>query len=83
MAPASQEFRLPTPKDLESVCGIQMKSARTHEVSSVFMYDMIADYGGAEDFYKNIYINSPFPLAIVRKTKTGWLNANYYDDKSS
>lgn len=58
-----------------------MKSARTHEVSSVFMYDMIADYGGAEDFYKNIYINSPFPLAIVRKTKTGWLNANYYDDK--
>ncbi|AZB19537.1 SMUG2 DNA glycosylase family protein [Chryseobacterium indologenes] len=68
-------------KRLESVCGIQMKSARTHEVSSVFMYDMIADYGGAEDFYKNIYINSPFPLAIVRKTKTGWLNANYYDDK--
>ena len=27
------------------------------------------------------YINSPFPLAIVRKTAQGtWLNANYYDD---
>jgi len=68
-------------KRLENVCGITMKSAYTHEVSSVFMYDMIAQYGGADRFYKNIYINSPFPLAIVRKSKNGWLNANYYDDK--
>lgn len=68
-------------KRLESVCDIKMKSAHTHEVSSVFMYDMIADYGGPDLFYKDIYINSPFPLAIVRKTKNGWLNANYYDDK--
>ncbi|KIC65196.1 SMUG2 DNA glycosylase family protein [Chryseobacterium taiwanense] len=68
-------------KRLESVCGIKMKSAYTHEVSSVFMYDMIEEYGGAQEFYKNIYINSPFPLAIVRKSKNGWLNANYYDDK--
>ncbi|MCJ7934608.1 MAG: SMUG2 DNA glycosylase family protein [Chryseobacterium sp.] len=68
-------------KRLESICGIKMKSAHTHEVSSVFMYDMIAEYGGPEMFYKEIYINSPFPLAIVRKTKNGWLNANYYDDK--
>ncbi|WP_160139178.1 SMUG2 DNA glycosylase family protein [Chryseobacterium sp. c4a] len=68
-------------KRLENVCGIKMESAHTHEVSSVFMYDMIADYGGADVFYQDIYINSPFPLAIVRKTKNGWLNANYYDDK--
>lgn len=68
-------------KRLESVCGIKMNSAHTHEVSSVFMYDMIAEYGGADDFYKQFYINSPFPLAIVRQTKDGkWLNANYYDD---
>lgn len=69
-------------KRLENVCGIKMKSAYTHEISSVFMYDMIDQYGGAEEFYKNIYINSPFPLAIVRKSKNGWLNANYYDDKA-
>ncbi|MBV8326055.1 SMUG2 DNA glycosylase family protein [Chryseobacterium sp.] len=68
-------------KRLESVCGIKMESAHTHEVSSVFVYDMIADYGGADLFYKDVYINSPFPLAIVRKTKTGLLNANYYDDR--
>lgn len=68
-------------KRLESVCGIKMQSAHTHEVSSVFVYDLIAEYGGAKEFYKQFYINSPFPLAIIRKTKEGkWLNANYYDD---
>ncbi|MEC5172282.1 SMUG2 DNA glycosylase family protein [Chryseobacterium nepalense] len=69
-------------KRLESVCGIKMISAHTHEVSSVFVYDMISEYGGAEEFYKEIYINSPFPLAIVRKSKGSWINANYYDDKA-
>lgn len=68
-------------KRLESVCGIKMESAYTHEVSSVFIYDMMAAYGGADEFYKDIYINSPFPLAIVRKSKGNWINANYYDDK--
>lgn len=68
-------------KRLESVCGIRMQSAHTHEISSVFMYDMIAGYGGARDFYGQFYINSPFPLAIIRRAINGqWLNANYYDD---
>lgn len=68
-------------KRLKSACGIKMQSTHTHEVSSVFMYEMIAEYGGAKDFYKHFYINSPFPLAIIRQTKDGkWLNANYYDD---
>lgn len=68
-------------KRLESICGIKMHSARTHEVSSVFMYEMIEQFGGAQAFYQHFYINSPFPLAIVRETKEGkWLNANYYDD---
>ncbi|MBW3522940.1 SMUG2 DNA glycosylase family protein [Chryseobacterium sp. NKUCC03_KSP] len=69
-------------KRLENVCGIKMGSAHTHEVSSVFIYDMIAAYGGADEFYRDIYINSPFPLAIVRRSKGNWVNANYYDDKA-
>jgi hypothetical protein len=70
-------------KRLAAVCGIPMLSAQTHEVSSVFMYEMIEHFGGAKNFYKKFYINSPFPLAIVRKVKDGsWLNANYYDDKT-
>ena len=68
-------------KHLENDCGIPMLSARTHEVSSVFVYDMIAQYGGVAAFYKDYYINSPFPLAIVRKNaRATGSNANYYDD---
>ncbi|MFV8269960.1 SMUG2 DNA glycosylase family protein [Flavobacterium sp. GT2N3] len=68
-------------KRLESVCGIKMQSAHTHEISSVFMYDMITEFGGCDHFYDQFYINSPFPLAITRQAKDGkWLNANYYDD---
>lgn len=68
-------------KRLESVCGIKMESAHTHEISSVFIYDLIEEYGGAKKFYEEFYINSPFPLAIIQKNKSGnWINANYYDD---
>ncbi|HLU17699.1 MAG TPA: SMUG2 DNA glycosylase family protein [Edaphocola sp.] len=68
-------------KRLDAVCDIKMQSARTHETSSVFMYDMIAAYGGATKFYSKYFINSPFPLAIIRKNAHGkWINANYYDD---
>lgn len=70
-------------KRLESVCGIPMESAHTHEISSVFIYDMIAAYGSVESFYADFFINSPFPLAIIRQTKNGqWINANYYDDRA-
>ncbi|MBX2922166.1 MAG: SMUG2 DNA glycosylase family protein [Chitinophagaceae bacterium] len=68
-------------KRLDAICGIRMQSAYSHEVSSVFMYDMMEQYGGVKKFYTRFYINSPFPLAIVRINKLGkWLNANYYDE---
>ncbi len=69
-------------KNLEKFCGITMTSARTHEVSSVFMYALVNAFGGAEKLYSEFYINSPFPLAIVRKKKNSFVNANYYDDKA-
>ncbi|GGG50734.1 SMUG2 DNA glycosylase family protein [Epilithonimonas arachidiradicis] len=70
-------------KRLKDICGIEMKSAYTHEISSVFIYDMIEAFGGAKLFYQKFYINSPFPLAIIRKTKENkWINANYYDDRT-
>ena len=45
-------------KRLESECGIVMKSAHTHEVSSVFMYDMIKAYGGVTKFYNDFCAKS-------------------------
>ena len=32
-------------KRLESVCGIKMQSAHTHEISSVYLYEFINEYG--------------------------------------
>ncbi|NRS92510.1 hypothetical protein HNQ03_001585 [Chryseobacterium sp. 16F] len=69
-------------KRLKSICGIEMKSAHTHEISSVYLYSVIEAYGGVEKFYKDFYINSPFPLAIIQSKKGKWINANYYDDKN-
>lgn len=70
-------------KRLENICGIRMESAYSHEISSVFIYEMIDAYGGTERFYRNFYIHSLFPLAIIRQTPGGkWVNANYYDDPS-
>lgn len=70
-------------KRLEGICGIRMESAASHEISSVFIYEMIDAYGGPERFYQEFYIHSLFPLAIIRQTQDGkWVNANYYDEPS-
>jgi len=65
---------------LSEVCGIEIKSATTHEPSSVFIYELIEKYGGPEKFYGNFYINSVCPLGfIARNSKGNWVNCNYYD----
>lgn len=69
-------------KRLDAVCGIKMKTATTHGVSSSFVYEVIQEYGGPKKFFGEFYINSPFPLAIVRKVKGNReVNANYYDSR--
>lgn len=68
------------PKRLESVLHIPFSGKITHEPSSVFIYEMIAAYGGAEQFYNRFYINSIFPLALTTTGhKGGEKNFNYYD----
>lgn len=68
-------------KRLASACDILSDLPSTHEVSAQFVYEMIAAYGGVECFYNDVYIQSMFPLALVRQgSKAGWVNCNYYDD---
>ena len=68
-------------KRLQELCGIKTELPATHEVSAHFVYDMIAAYGGPKAFYKELYIQSMFPLALVRDNgKGGQVNCNYYDD---
>lgn len=67
-------------KRLVSECGIPYSGKQTHEISSVFVYEMIHALGGVSDFYSRFYINSPFPLAITKTNSEGReLNYNYYD----
>ncbi|MFA6060462.1 MAG: uracil-DNA glycosylase family protein [Taibaiella sp.] len=67
-------------KRLVSECKIPYEGKPTHEISSVFIYEMIEAFGGVSDFYNRFYINSPFPLAITKTTSEGKeINYNYYD----
>jgi hypothetical protein len=69
-------------KRLSDICGINIPSVQTHEPSSVFIYEMMEQYGGVEIFYRNYFINSICPLGFVKKSSKGnWVNYNYYDDE--
>src|ERR1700744_1351131 len=46
------------PKRLIEKCGIAYTGELKHEPSSVYIYEMIEAFGGAEKFYKRFYINS-------------------------
>ena len=67
-------------KRLRDICDIEINSFKTHEPSSVFIYDLIERYGGADAFYQHFYINSASPLGfIVQSPRGNWINCNYYD----
>lgn len=69
-------------KRLSEICGIEIGSVKTHEPSSVFIYDLIDKFGGPEKFYGKYYINSVCPLGLIEQNKKGnWINCNYYDYK--
>lgn len=69
-------------KRLKNVCHIPYSGRETHEPSSVFVYEVIEAFGGAEQFYKHIYINSLCPLGFTSLLSNGKeVNYNYYDSK--
>ncbi|HVZ95456.1 MAG TPA: uracil-DNA glycosylase family protein [Chitinophagaceae bacterium] len=65
------------PVRLNDICGIENTFSKKQELSSVFIYEMIRAFGGAEEFYNQFYISSVSPLGFTRHNK----NMNYYDDK--
>jgi len=56
--------------------GIENAFPSKPELSSIFVYDMIARCGGPVSFFRTFYITSLSPLGFVKAGK----NYNYYDD---
>ena len=69
------------PKRLRDECGIDVyPGPDAHEPSSVFVYEMIKEFGGVRPFYSRFYINSICPLGFVAERPGGKeVNHNYYD----
>jgi Domain of unknown function (DUF4918) len=65
------------PVKLEEDCGIKNSMPKKAELSSDFIYSMIAQFGGPASFYKNFLISAVSPLGFTRDNR----NLNYYDDR--
>jgi hypothetical protein len=67
---------------LKEKCGIIIKGVKTRETSSVFIYEMIDEYGGPEKFYHNFFISAICPLGFTHEGANGReVNYNYYDSR--
>jgi hypothetical protein len=67
-------------KRLTLECGLDYSGPQTHEPSSVFVYEVIKEYGGPFRFYSDFYINSVCPLGFTLTGPNGKeINYNYYD----
>ncbi|HEX2618037.1 MAG TPA: uracil-DNA glycosylase family protein [Flavobacteriales bacterium] len=68
-------------KRCESDLGIPVQGIRTHEPSSDFFYRVVRAMGGAEAFYRDVYVQAICPLGFTRTGPKGApVNLNYYDD---
>lgn len=65
------------PVALRENCGIENNLGDRKELSSKFVYKIADKFGGAENFFSNIFLTALYPFAITKEGK----NYNYYDDK--
>jgi hypothetical protein len=65
------------PDRLEEHCGISHELKKLPELSSQFIYQMIDEFGGVDQFYGHFFISALCPLGFMQKGK----NLNYYDNR--
>ena len=69
-------------KRMNEFCGINIEGVKTHEPSSVYVYDFIKAYGGVKKFYSKFFIGAVCPLGFIKRQANGkYVNYNYYDSK--
>ncbi len=64
------------PIHLDEHCAIENPFKKKHELSSIYVFELIKTMGGPDEFFRKFYISSTCPLGF---TKDG-INYNYYDD---
>jgi hypothetical protein len=65
------------PIKLETELGIKNSFAKRAELSSDFIYKVINEFGGPQQFFKSFFISAVCPIGFIKDAK----NINYYDDK--
>jgi hypothetical protein len=65
------------PVALADECGIPNDLPRKREMSSIFVYSVINDFGGPQSFYSRFFLSAASPLGFTR----GGNNLNYYDGR--
>lgn len=63
------------PVALAECCGVANALGNRRELSSIFIYEFIARYGGAHPFYRRFFLTAASPLGFLRRSR----NLNYYD----
>jgi hypothetical protein len=63
------------PIQLEKSCGIRNSLSKIPELSSTFVYRVIDQFGGADQFYRRFFLTAVCPVGFVSNKK----NINYYD----
>lgn len=65
------------PIRLDQECGIRNDLPKKPELSSVFIYEIIREFGGPAEFYSHFLLSAICPLGFISSGK----NINYYDSK--
>lgn len=69
-------------KHLQNETGIFIDKFHINKSSSGFLYDVINEYGGCQQFYSDFYMNFVCPLGIAKINANGKeVNCNYYENK--
>ncbi len=67
-------------KNLEAYCSITFDGSSTYEISSVFFYHMIEEYGDVAKFYDHFYVGAISPICLTQMSAHhNVVNAVYYE----
>lgn len=60
---------------------ISLDAFGANKRSSSFLYEVMEEYGGRQNFYKQFYMSFVCPLGIENiNLKGNWVNCNYYEN---